>query len=496
MARFAKTAPIVLLMGILATCSPDFVSGIPCSNDFECPTGYTCIDQKCASSGGANTNGGGDGNGTSGIGFTVEPSALEFGGVQVKDQEVMVIKVKNVAKANAPIKVKATVTGGGDVFKSLTEEFITVKSKSENGSVDVQIAYVPTKIAADTGKVDIMSDEPGSPKRTVTLKGNGIDPDLEVTPGTIDFGSQFKGAIVPVAKVTVKNNGEGTLVIQSIAIGQNPDTQYSIANVPAMPKNLDTNSSFTFDVAFKPSIPGDAPGSIVIKAEDRDKPEAVVSLRGSVQAACEEGKFDINGDPVDGCECKRDKAGGANCDPSVVKVLGPIADDGTTVSVMGNLVPEDDVDWYTVIASDNVAQDLADFCDKFHFKAIFLKNPDNLAMNVYLGCGAANFEECTKAQCDAADFGDTNRACFNADPNISDVFEFRLDTNEPDPADPTLVAGQCPCTQKSDTAGETGKNHCDDDSKRFYIKIFRPKGQKTSCEPYEMPFCDSNNGLA
>ena len=84
-------------------------------------------------------------------------------------------------------------------------------------------------------------------------------------------------------------------------------------------------------------------------------------------------------------------------------------------------------------------------------------------------------------------WSDTNRLCEAS----QDKVVFALDMNIPDP-DPTKpagsVLGECPCTQKSDTAGTVGQNWCVDDTQRFYVRVYRVTSSALSCQPYELEF--------
>ena len=141
----------------------------------------------------------------------------------------------------------------------------------------------------------------------------------------------------------------------------------------------------------------------------------------------------------------------------VAEDLGVLPDDGSGITVPGNLWMQDDVDWYKIAATDSLQEDTEDGCDGFHFKVEITGNPTgNLLLDVYVdGCADAN-----------------------VDCKDDVIYEHNYNFSEEQQGQPV---GQCPCS----TTPQEGMTVCSADDKTFYIRVHGPADAK-SCEPYEL----------
>ena len=135
----------------------------------------------------------------------------------------------------------------------------------------------------------------------------------------------------------------------------------------------------------------------------------------------------------------------AQCSSAIY--LGALDDSNTaTIEVTGNIVPADDVDFYSFLASDSL--DFA--CDSFHVRVWFLDNPgDAYVFDAWRGGCAGEF------LCDG-------------------VTDLQWYTNYS-----AGGLGECPCSP-SDV------NHCGDDSSEFHVRVRRKDGLPLSCTDYTL----------
>lgn len=172
-------------------------------------------------------------------------------------------------------------------------------------------------------------------------------------------------------------------------------------------------------------------------------------------ASCDEGWADVDGVIGNGCECRipTEPPGGDTCETAID--LGSVSDtaSGETLSAVGVIIPGDDVDWYTFVATDLPDTD----CDNFHVDVRFASNPsDQFAFDVYAG-------NCATSIC-------TGHVRF------SYYTDYR-DTTGPEPR------GECPCT----TTNTADHNMCHDSGKRFYVRVRRASGTDGgTCESYNL----------
>jgi len=482
---------IFLLFG---SCAQDFMSDIPCGVQTDCPKNYKCKEQVCVPClAGECPNGR-----YMQPGFSVAESTHDFGSVQVGTTKIDSIEVKYTALAGAPISVKGSIESGKDVFKVVNESF---QELTKTTPLKLQVSYQPKAIKEDKGVLVIESNEPGGFFTKILLKGNGVDPDIVVTPGSIDFGSSFKGGAPKEEAVKIENKGDGLLEINKIEFAQGAPVDFSLKDVPSGGNKIAKNGSITFKVVFTPRTPGTLTTALVIENSDKDKPTINISIRAYVSEECEPGYYDMNKDPADGCECLADKRGGSSCDQNLVKpvVEGEnLPDTGGCVTVGGgNLVPEDAEDWWTFIGVDtpDVVGNATVGGDKYRISINFLSNPDNLIFDVYKGCGDKNLDYCTGAEC-IPKKEDKKRNLEDGYNQKCDQFEFSMAKNTKFEGD-MHMRGEETCQLPVNNPQLPDVNHCIDDTARYYIRVYRNKDgsnglpiSKSSCEKYVLQVCN------
>lgn len=136
----------------------------------------------------------------------------------------------------------------------------------------------------------------------------------------------------------------------------------------------------------------------------------------------------------------------------------PFADDAAQfVSVDGNVVGDDQFDWYLFFTSDDEAADVAAGIDYYRFEVALTQGSSKYAMLVYSN---GQTMECPSAWNDG--YSDYAQASFDAG-NADHVA----------PADPRECGGQT-------------ENHCTDFSGFYYVQVFRQQGVADSCSPYQL----------
>ncbi len=177
-------------------------------------------------------------------------------------------------------------------------------------------------------------------------------------------------------------------------------------------------------------------------------------LGGCRIGGCGAGFSDLDNQYGNGCECAHEASENGATDCSGAVDLGLIADDGSQLMVIGNLVPIDDVDWYRFTAVDSPDT----VCDNYHVRVRVMDdaNAEFLIEMWRGGCGGGQI-------CGAS----------------TDV-QWYLNFLGPG-APPT---GQCPCTDPS--VGSATTNNCLDDTAEYIIKVTRAPGKPVSCTNYTL----------
>jgi len=129
----------------------------------------------------------------------------------------------------------------------------------------------------------------------------GLEPDIEVTPTAIDFGSVAVGDPSISEVVTVTNVGDAALQISDIRL-EDPSTPYSYSAIGSV--LLQPASSTTFTVTFEPITASAVGTNVLVSSNDPD--EAVVpvalSANGIAPAILVEPEVYDFGDLYIGCE--------------------------------------------------------------------------------------------------------------------------------------------------------------------------------------------------
>ncbi len=174
---------------------------------------------------------------------------------------------------------------------------------------------------------------------------------------------------------------------------------------------------------------------------------------------CDPGYYNIDGDPLNGCECAEDSVPD-QCNDSTIYDLGTMSD-GASVQVTGNLIPAGDEDWYTFTAPDNNSQDINNGNDNYHLAISFAGNPANqYAFFVYRN---------TNMSAGCADIG--NPVCANEDVAYDHYYYNRCVPSKPKS-----------CRGSTTGPGDCG---CVNNSARYWLRVVRA-GSTVSCDPYQI----------
>lgn len=212
---------------------------------------------------------------------------------------------------------------------------------------------------------------------------------------------------------------------------------------------------------------------------------------GTCQTKCNSGFFNLDGDYLTGCECAADQdfsaATGHFC--ATPKVLPTLADTGSSVTVLGNLMPTENGDWYAFTAQDN--DDIASGGDKFNVVATFLNNPNNqFLVDIY----RADTLEAAKTAC-------ANGASFcAAKTQHTWATNFYGATPSGIGIKANVPAGdvvKSPVPEKGgegkcgNNPGAVGVNVCTNNSKVYIVRVYRAPGLPATCDYYSLRFSNA-----
>jgi hypothetical protein len=138
-----------------------------------------------------------------------------------------------------------------------------------NGNCTIGVTFRPTVSGTDNGTVTV-SDNASGGSQTITLTGSGVAaaPVANLSTTSLSFGSQAVGKPSASKPVTLTNQGNATLNINSIVASGD----YAASSCPS---SLAPNGACTINVTFTPTTTGTRNGAITITDNAGGSPQTV-----------------------------------------------------------------------------------------------------------------------------------------------------------------------------------------------------------------------------
>ncbi|MHA2100651.1 MAG: choice-of-anchor D domain-containing protein, partial [Candidatus Kariarchaeaceae archaeon] len=205
--------------------------------------------------------------------ISVTPDSLNFGDVNVLSDSIKTVSVSN--NGNTTLIVSSTEIVGMDSIQfSITSGQAPFTIPAGGNPRDIQIKFTPTSQGLKSAGLQIISNDPYENILDVPFSGAGVVPVIAVNPLSIDFGNV---SVIDTTTeiVTVKNIGNGTLILNSISLsGSNPDK----FRIDTTLFTLSVGDSVNLAVDFIPNVVGSSSASLDILS---DGGNVSVSLSGT-----------------------------------------------------------------------------------------------------------------------------------------------------------------------------------------------------------------------
>ncbi|MGH9685373.1 MAG: choice-of-anchor D domain-containing protein [Candidatus Acidiferrales bacterium] len=137
--------------------------------------------------------------------------------------------------------------------------------------------FTPTASGNRAAAISIADSAPGSPQG-IPLAGAAIAPDVQLSPASINFGSQLNGTASKAATVTVTNSGTGTLAIGKISFTGADANDFSETSSCAA--DVSSNGACKIQVTFKPVAAGARSAALMLADNSPGSPQ-LASLTGT-----------------------------------------------------------------------------------------------------------------------------------------------------------------------------------------------------------------------
>ncbi len=246
----------------------------------------------------------------------LDPPSLNFGTVTVGNTATLTSDIQNLGNADLTVDNIAPSAGTSAEFSFTAQA--TPFVIPPGGSQAVSVTYAPTDVGADTGSLEVSSDDPDEPVVALALAGNGVAPlvcALTVDPPALNFGSIVEGDSSTLS-TSVGNAGTADCTVGSLVISGDPEFSLG-AGAPGLPFTVTPGGTpVSVPVTYSPPAAGTHTGTLSIGSNDPASP----TLVGLTGAATEQLVADINLDP-----------------PSLDFLVVTVGDSSTLTSLVQNL---------------------------------------------------------------------------------------------------------------------------------------------------------------
>ena len=203
----------------------------------------------------------------------VDPLQIDYGIQDVGTTSIVAVTVTNVGSGDLDVDLPA-LSGSSD-FSINTGNFpVTL---TPGASRNLNVTYAPTDMVADSGQIEIASDDPDEPVVVVELMGSPTpEPDIHVVPTALSYGALLLGDSQALT-ANITNVGSADLQLGGLVHGGSTDFAITVDPSNA---TLTPGASTLLEVTYTPSDAGADQGWVEIPSDDPDEPVVLVSLDG------------------------------------------------------------------------------------------------------------------------------------------------------------------------------------------------------------------------
>jgi hypothetical protein len=209
--------------------------------------------------------------------ISVTPAALDFGyQARWAGAKTLAIAVGNTGGSTILVSRVARCSGTSAEF-SVAPAALSV---SPGQTEIVSVSYDPADTGADTGCVELASDDPARPVVQVAVTGTSVQPRIPVigtSPASLGFGTVKVGYSRSLA-LTVSNPGNATLYVSGVGRCSGTSDEFRVSSSSF---SLSPGSSRQLSVSYRPSATGTDSGCIAISSNDPARPRAEVPVSGA-----------------------------------------------------------------------------------------------------------------------------------------------------------------------------------------------------------------------
>jgi len=190
----------------------------------------------------------------------VDPVRVDFGGVPYDQTETLSLTIGN--RGNAGLDVDEVVVAEGPAF-SLASDWSPERVDAD-GSIAVDLVYSPIN-TEDEGWLVITSDDPDTPEFWLALDGDGLFPELEISPASTDLGDTI---VCYELSETLELRNVGDAPLEITAVDQVGEGYSLTGDEDPLPWTLEPDDAVDVEVHFLPEAGGEVTGTLYVESND------------------------------------------------------------------------------------------------------------------------------------------------------------------------------------------------------------------------------------
>lgn len=211
------------------------------------------------------------------------PGTVDFGELKVIDNEIASQIVTCYNYGLGDLQVEDLYISGDDL-SVYTVSAISSTLIQADGSAQFSITYTPTTDATNTASIIVESNDPDEPSTEISVIGDGIAPDIEISPETYDFGTIFIGCET-LQQVEIRNVGRDDLIVDGFAFNTGSvdfsfESGESAQLNGALPWTLAPGESAEVYVEYYPLDEFSDTAYLFVESNDPFTPEALAQQDG------------------------------------------------------------------------------------------------------------------------------------------------------------------------------------------------------------------------
>ena len=196
--------------------------------------------------------------------LSASANSLNFGNTLVGSSVSQAIALTNTGTSSVNLS-QVAITGAGFNVSGFTGAVTLAAGQS----FSLAVSFAPGTAGSATGSLSFVSSSTNSPT-TISLSGNGVQPQISVIPANVGFGNVTVG-VTNTQMLVISNPGTANLSVTQASL---TGTGFSFSGL-ALPLSVPPGGSSAFTISFTPASAGSLSGNLTLVNNTLNSPLAV-----------------------------------------------------------------------------------------------------------------------------------------------------------------------------------------------------------------------------